>query len=285
MLKKIKASLAYRLTNLYKIALKFKKTKCLQNKKSLNLVVLMMTGKHHLNMTRLALLSIANNWSALPKLIITTDGTITAEDIAKSLSFWPGEMLIKNWDDTVAYHKNKSRSALIRYGNNHPFGKKLAIILHHAENQPVLWIDSDILFFNDFVPYIPKNVTRFACGGTEDNKAAYHDAVLDKIQCNLYDLYSFNAGVLYVSGDKIYENFKLEDVLDSIHPTYDFLTEQTIFAYIASKSMGLLWSKDIIKNFHYDNQQIKAMPVKNVIARHYISNVRHLFWRDAFYNL
>lgn len=286
MLKKIQGSLAYRLPAIYRQLLRFKNIKPIASKKGSDITILSMTGKHFINMTRLSLESIAKTWSSIPNLIITSDETISIEQIKKNLAFWPGELKVESWEETATYHRKKNRMALLQYGDAHPFGKKLAIILRHAETGPVIWIDSDILFFNDFTPFIPQPVTGFACGGTEDFTAAYHEAVVKKFNCNLYELYQFNAGLLYVSGQNIYEDFKLEDVLETIHPEYDFCTEQTIFAYIASKSIGILWPATCIKNFNTDNQQVSPMPVDNdTIARHYTSNIRHLFWRDAFLNL
>jgi len=255
------------------------------NKPSAGITVLMMTGKNFIGMTRLCLLSIANNWLSIPKLTIYSDGSMGFAEIKKALNFWPGELDVLAWKDTVAYHSELKRYALITYGEAHPFGKKLAIILHQAETQPLLWIDSDVLFFKDFMPYVPQNINGFAFGGSQDYVTAYHNTVLKKINLKFDQTYSFNAGILYASGKGVYEDFDLESLLRNIHPDYDFLTEQTIFACIASKSLGILWPLNVIRSFNSDNQQIKAMPVQNVIARHYTSNVRHLFWRDAFYNI
>lgn len=286
MFKKIRGSLAYRLPALYRQLLKFKKIKSAPIRESSEVTILTMTGKYFIHMTRLSLASIAKTWTTVPNLVITSDGTISTEEIKKKLAFWPGQLKVESWEETAIYHLGKNRKALLKYGDAHPFGKKLAIILRHAETGPVIWIDSDILFFNDFSPFIPQTVAGFACGGSEDFMAAYDDAVIKKLNCNLYHLYQFNAGLLYVSGKNIYEDFKLEDVLESIHPEYDFCTEQSIFAYIASRSMGIIWPATSIKNFNQDNQHISPMPVDdNTIARHYTSNVRHLFWRDAFFNL
>jgi len=238
-----------------------------------------------MDMTRLSVLSITSSWSALPKLIISTDGTISADEINKNLSFWPGELVVEYWDNIAAYYTKKGKTELVEYGNTHIFGKKLAIILYYAATTPVLWIDSDILFFKDFLPYIPERTNGFACGGSEDFTAAYHEPVLKGFNNNLYKLYKFNAGLLYVSGDSIYEDFNLQQIIKAIHPDYDFCTEQSIFAHIASKSLGILWSKEIVKNFNEDSQELKAMPINNATARHYTSNIRHLFWRDALFNL
>jgi lipopolysaccharide biosynthesis glycosyltransferase len=208
-----------------------------------------------------------------------------ADAVGRHLSFWPGELAIEEWKATEDYHEKKNRGALTSYGNSHPFGKKLAIILRYAEQGPVIWADSDILFFNDFTAFIPRHKTGFACGGSADFTTAYHDAVIEITGNNLSERYNFNAGLLYVCGQNIYEDFNLKHIIESIHPSYDFLSEQTIFAHLASKSMGILWPLQLIKSFHTDAQEIQAMPVEDVIARHYTSNVRHLFWRDAFFRL
>jgi hypothetical protein len=283
-LNKINGSLAFRLPYLYRRLLRLKKPNALPPKKPLDIMVIMMTGRNFIDMTRLSVLSVAKSWSALPKLIISTDGSMQADELKKQLGFWPGELVVEDWQNTAAYHQHKNRPALVKYGNAHPFGKKLALIIRYAEQAPVIWLDSDILFFNDFIPYLPKPAAAFACGGTEDFTPAYHETVIKHTGNNLYDLYKFNAGLLYVSGRDIYETFNLEQLIEAIHPDYDFCTEQTIFAHIASKSLGIIWSKNIVKSFNADSQEIKAMPVKNIIARHYTSNVRHLFWRDAFFN-
>jgi len=285
LLNRLTGSLAFRLPALYKQLLRLKRTNVSGNRPLSNNVIIMMTGKNFIGMTRLSILSIARSWTSLPKLIINTDGTITPADVLKRLNFWPGEIEVETWNDIEAYHLQKNRIELARYGNAHPFGKKLAAILKHADISPVIWIDSDILFFNNFLPFIPETGQEFACGGTEDVGIGYHEAVIKLTGTDLYNLYKFNAGMLYVSGKNIYDQFGLENLISSIYPNFDFCTEQTIFAHIASKSMGVIWPREVIKSYNSDVQQIRAMPKKDVIARHYTSNVRHLFWRDAFFNL
>ncbi len=279
----IKNSLAFRLPLLYKSLLRYRRLH-LPQKSSSDVTVLMMTGKNYIELLRYSVWSIGKAWERLPKLIISTDGTISTSEIAKELKFWKGELILQSWEESINYHGNKIRPGLIEYANNQAFGKKLALILHHAEKGPVLWIDSDILFFNDFTRFLPKPESGICCGGSEDWITAYHQLVL-----NCYNertiVKNFNAGLLYVSGEKIYEKFGIEQTLMSVHPHYDFFTEQTIFAHIASYSMGVLWNKDVIKNFNEDRQNIMPMQVKDVIARHYTSNVRHLFWRDCLFNM
>lgn len=281
MINRITKSLAYRLPKFYKHILKFKNVRA-TNKMQSDISVLMMTGNDYIDLLRFSVLSIASTWHSLPKLIVSSDGSISTEKIKHSLSFWKGDLYVQNWEDTLAYHKKKNRPAIIQYAERHPLGKKLAVILHYAEKSPILWIDSDILFFNDFTTFIPTISKDSFCGGSEDFIGGYDNKLLKVIDNDLYQLPNFSSGLMYIFGPELCEEFKLESILNHIHPNYEFLTEQTIFAHMASKSLGVIWDKTIIENFNHDNQKIKGMSIVETVARHYTSNVRHLFWRDVF---
>lgn len=274
--------MAYRLPILYQRLLIFQNYKTLRKERS-DINVLMMTGKNHIDLLKISVLSIARNWDKLPKLTIVSDGSLSLQQIEKVISFWKGELAVQNWADSIAYHKTKNRTSIAAYASANPFGKKMAVILHHAELYPTIWIDSDVLFFKDLSPFIPEYTDGIQCGGSEDNIAAYHDELVHKLHTNTAMLGKFNAGLLYVSGKNIYEKYKLDQLLSEIHPHYNFLTEQTIFAHIASQSQGIIWKEDIIRNFTSDNQDLKPTKIGNSIGRHYPSNVRHLIWRDAFF--
>lgn len=281
MLNKLKKSLAYRLPIFYKKILKYKRFKSAK-KPSVDISVITMTGRYHIELTRLSILSLANKWSLLPKLTIYGDGTLSAKKIKEKLSFWKGEIVVGDWENVKQYHKELKRYALINYSEINPFGKKMALILYHAELHPTIWIDSDILFFKDLVPHIPIKETGINIGGSEDSIQAFDFRIIDNLKINFEKNYKFNAGLLYAFGEDIYEKFHVNEILSPLHPNYDFLTEQTIFAHIAKHSLGIAWNQDIIKNFHEDHQKLIAMNICDITARHYISNVRHLFWRDAF---
>lgn len=277
--------MAFRLPPFYKHLLKYRKLSAV-NKPLTNLHLLMMTGKHHLPMLRFSVYAIAKNWKELPKLTVINDGTVSADKIRSALSFWKGNLQICHWSANANYHKQKGRQALAGYASIHPFGKKMAAILHYAEFSPTLWVDSDILFFKDPAAYLPPVKTDFICGGTEDWLRAYDDDVLKLLPPNdLHILPGINAGMLFVYGKDIYEKFEIETLLNQINPNYSFFTEQTIFAYIASTSLGILWDAATVKNTQDDNQEIRVIPPTHLMARHYTSIMRQLFWRDVMFNL
>lgn len=286
MIGKIKNSLAFRLPGLYKTLLNKKSIRKAAAKETLGATIITMTGKRLITMTRCAILSIARNWERLPKLVVVTDGTMTTEELEEQLGFWPGELVVQDWEQTANYHLGKKREKLIKYAGEHVLGKKLAVILHHAEIYPVTWLDSDILFFSDFSAMLPLDTPQgFVCGGSEDHWATYDSRVLKYYNNDLYKHYGFSSGVLYIYGEGIYEQFDIDGLLPELNDYTDFFTEQTVFAHIASKSLGILWGLDTIKNFNSDTQSVKPMPVNGVVGRHYTTNVRHLFWRDAFFHI
>lgn len=285
MLKRVKASLAFRLPPFYKYLLKYRKLKAIK-KPPVNLQVLMMTGRHHLPMLRFSVYAIAKNWASLPKLTIINDGSVDDHKIQAALNFWQGDLEILNWSVNANYHKQKGRTQLANYAAAHPFGKKMAAILQYAEDSPTLWVDSDILFFKDPIAYLPAVETGLICGATEDWFRAYDENVLSLLPPNnLHILSGMNAGMLFVYGEGIYEKFDIENMLLQIHPDYAFFTEQTIFAYIASTSLAILWDNNTVKNTQEDNQELRVVVPEQLIARHYTSIMRQLFWRDVMFNL
>lgn len=244
-----------------------------------------MTGEKIMDMTRLSVLSIARHWDKLPKLIVVSDGTISAKVIKDELSFWPGELIVNDWQLTEQYHLSKNRPNLVAYAQKQVLGKKMAVIFHYSEQQEIVWIDGDILFYDDFTRCVQPH-EGFACGGSEEGSSLYDDRVLQYYKSDLYQRYAFSSGLLFLSGLNVYEMFKIEGLLAYLISDYEhYFTEQTIFAHIASESLGILWPMTIIKNFNTDNQELKPMSPKGGFGRHYTANVRHLFWRDAYFNL
>ncbi|MCX2575918.1 biotin carboxylase domain-containing protein [Pedobacter sandarakinus] len=251
-----------------------------EKRAGLDLNVIMMTGMNHINLSRASVLSIAKTWKRLPRLTIISDGSMNVELLQKKFAFWRGELNLEHWKETEAYHAGKT--ALLNYAAINPFGKKMAIILRFASLYPIIWIDSDILFFKDFTQYIPANSIGDVLGGMGDWRAAYDDRLLKLFNNDLHQLKKFNAGLIYASGSNFYEKYGLEAKLSAIHPKYDFLSEQTIFAQIASESLGVIWDETIIGNHAKDTLSLTPTSEDHLVGRHYTSDIRQLFWRDAF---
>lgn len=95
MIKPILNSLAYRLPSCYRFLLRHQPIKKIAKPQS-EVSMVSMTGKAHLPLLRLSLLSAVGTWSKVPTLTIVNDGSLSNQDIAKTLHFWPGSFKIES---------------------------------------------------------------------------------------------------------------------------------------------------------------------------------------------
>lgn len=287
-IKVITNSLSYRLPVIYrKLTLTKIAFSKLQKKENSNLTVLLMAGKKHSDYLVITVFSILKYWSVLPKLIISTDGTCSSEVLARKLQFWPGDIFFTTPEETAKYHSKHSRSSISEYADKSAFGKKLAFVIQNIEQAPCLWIDCDIIFYNDFVKYVdlPNRIDSDYFGASEDWTMAYDNFLVDSKYLHLKELPPISTGIFLGYSKNIYNTYSLEELIKESIPNCTHFTEQTILANLCHNSLGVLWSKNLIKNYNEDNQSLKPTNVKDVVCRHYTNNVRHLFWRDAFFNL
>jgi hypothetical protein len=208
---------------------------------------LSMTGRTHLEMLNQCLISLHNNWTKRPALILYSDGSLKPEDIQKKLSWWKGSLQVKSHEDILTWTKKSGSVGLNDFAHKEAVGRKLGCILKEAEKTTILWCDTDILWYKD-LPYEPSNLP-LIFKTSEDYKAE-----------------------LSVYWEKI-----------GNHPNH--FTEQTFLA-IASKLLGgEVWSMTEVACFQSDRFDLKPSFQKQPwVARHYVGPVRHLFWKDAFFN-
>lgn len=246
------------------------------------LTVLSMTGDKHLNMLNECLISIAKTWNCIPRFIVLSDGSISSDSIRKE-NAWLGERLqVEDFETTIRYFKERNQFAVLKLAENHIFGKKLAFILHYAAHTPVLWTDSDILWFGK--PQIPytNDSKEVVLRLSEDIHPSYEPQLLMKVPGLKVPPY-ICAGVVYLSGDLL-SVFQFNELVKASTEIKDYFTEQTLFAAATKIIGGDMWSLDEI---HLSIADSSYLPLKCTFndkpwkARHYVGSVRHHFWRDA----
>jgi hypothetical protein len=237
----------------------------------------------------LSILSFVKNLGVPLKWTIYSDGSHTdvqrkqmSNDFGyveiKSIN-WEGLTSIEEFccEDLKPYHKY-----VLDYAQNHAFGKRLFYYLNHPINDPTLFIDSDILFYekaNAFEILINEN--------PKANGWFMPDAVwgcLDSRykETHLEQTYQVNAGLMFVL--KKFDNYKkaldFYKVLDS---KYEYFSEQTIInILLKDNSFMPLTSKTFILDsgdqfdFSYLNKP------KEMAVRHYTGPVRHKMWQKDY---
>lgn len=252
-------------------------------KPQLELILLSMCGVKHLGCLQQSLLSLYMAWSSLPKLQIVSDGSLTFPMLEKAFDWWPGTKSFSSWTRSVAYHQQKGRDSLVKFGNNNLMGRKLAIILEFAERGATLWCDSDILWFRELssLPEVVKgNLPTFKM--SEDYNQSYDKNLIKQGLEHLCKPPFMCAGLIFLEGDLI-QACDLNRLLDIAATKSNWFTEQTIFAEAAYQLGRSYWPREKIAIFDHDQLSLKIPTYfrKDWVARHYVGPVRHIFWRDA----
>lgn len=269
----------------YRLILKSLPKPSLTSKPLQNLTLLTMAGYKHFDLLQESLFSLHSTWSFLPKIHVVSDGTITPLKMEKALQWWPGAKSFSSWDESILYHQQRERYALIEFASSNVMGKKLAIILQFGEQGPTLWCDSDILWFKELsiLPLLEKSglllpVLKIA----EDYQPSYDKNLIKNGLEHLYKPPYRNAGLIYLHGDLI-NSCNLQPLLELAAQKPCDSAEQTIFAEAAYRLGSDIWSRSEIACFADDTSSaIPNYSGKKWTARHYVGPVRHLFWRDAF---
>jgi hypothetical protein len=228
------------------------------------------------------LYSIATAWSQLPDLTVVSDGSIDLCEIERRLRWWPRRLQIVSWEEHRNYHAAAGRPELVSYANRHPFGRKLSSLLAFGERTRSLWIDCDILFFSDFSCLIPVAAAeRPTLLAAEDWCYGYDQHLLKAALPHLLDLPPVNTGVALIEGE-IYGSCELQPLIALTARYCDSFTEQTILAEAVRRIGRIQWGLHTIRIFDDDKYSLKpTYPHTGWVARHYVTNIRHLFPRDA----
>lgn len=274
---------AFRARTAYRLVLKVLPSPRISPKPEQNLTLVSMCGAKHLGLLQQSLISLYGAWSALPKLHIVSDGSITVAEMQQALRWWSGTKEFSLWEEIVAYHAERGRHSIVKFAQSNIMGKKLAVILKAGELGPTLWCDSDILWFKDFssIPKLDRASSLPILKISEDYQPSYDPRLIEyglkHLACPPYR----NAGLIYIQGELLkYCNLQPLIDLAAEYPCND--AEQTVFAEANYQLDSGIWLRDEIACFADDREEmLPNYTGKSWIARHYIGPVRHLFWRDA----
>ena len=240
-------------------------------------------------MLNICLNSIYDNFNKLPHIYIFTDPSLKSAACKEAISWFP-EINISIIDSTtcLAYHESKRTYLLEKFASQNPMGLKLAALLQTIDlGNPVLYSDTDVIWSKDPLPDLKKLLENpnFHLALSSDFQPSYDNNLITT--CNLTDLYKppyFCAGIIFIN--KLAENhYKLiESLLPVVISHSDHFSEQTIFASLNKQSGSFILdnSKFIIDL----DDKVHFCPNKKseIIARHYVGAIRHLFWRDAMFD-
>jgi hypothetical protein len=257
--------------------------------------LLLFSGYKGAKMMKAVLLSMYYNWDKIPRLTLISDGT-PKEVLEAALQFWPYPYEIKSWEDCAAWHRSKGRQSIIDFAHVNPYARKLLSVLAEAEQRPVFYCDTDVLWFAE-----PRLPAPSACptpppapanggiiGISRDNAHHYHPPAIRYLNReDLMEKPAINCGVVYLSGS-VYDHYPdFEGLMQFMRIFNEPFSEQTTFALLADR-LGDTWTLDeiILSTTDLHWPLIPRYLFKGTqLARHHVATKHSWFWRDALFIL
>ena len=100
-------------------------------------------------MLRESLFSLYRSWNSLPNITVLSDGSWAADEFAEVLAWWPAPVVTLTHNQISQAALCAGLPDLAEYARRSPYGLKVAAIVTMALEQPVLFVDADILWFRD----------------------------------------------------------------------------------------------------------------------------------------
>lgn len=180
-------------------------------------------------------------------------------------------------DDLKPYHHY-----VLDYAKNHAFGKRLFYYLNHPINSPTLFIDSDVLFY--------ENASVFNTLINEEPKANgwYMPDIgwgcLDSRYKAIYaqQTYQVNAGLMFLL--KKFDNYtKSLDFYKVLDFKYEYFSEQTIIHMLLKENSFMPLTPKIFILDTGDQFDFSYLYTpKEMAVRHYTGPVRHKMWQRDY---
>ncbi len=233
-------------------------------------------------MLRESLLSLYRSSSSLPKLTVVSDGSWTSEEFAEVFAWWPAPITVLQRDEVSQAASSAGFPELAKYAGESPYGLKLSAIVTQAIEQPVLFVDADILWFRDPMLLLgdplswgkPRALRESNCHQSRDMALQYCAQVLEPP--------FVNSGIVALHGELIAPELLRSMVQEALPQAWDSRCEQTIVA-TAVKLGGQVFPDELCFVGFDDAYRFRSHEARSegYYSRHYVNWMRHMLYRDA----
>lgn len=256
-----------------------------KEKENADFQYLTLTCRRDIEMLRISLLSLEKSATSLPRLMVVHDDSIGELEVRSSLSFWPGKIAVIDRKTISDWHSKRGNVQVAGFCNAHVLGLKFAACAMQSTLERVLFVDSDVLWFNDVNEVIARHcdLPIYASG---DAVRSYDEELLALGERELARELTFPP---YVNSGTVVYNRPLLEIAD-FRAMLTFMTErrppsyfseQTMIA-MATKLVGAVMASEVIHiSLQTDQSRRGSFHQQVWHARHYVKPVRQQFWIDA----
>jgi hypothetical protein len=212
-------------------------------------------------------------------LYIAVDGAVSEADKAAASKLFPG-VLIESAQWACQYVRARA-PGLQPFFENHPTGRKLALILAMSDRGPVIYSDYDVLAFrrpDELVDAMKRNVPCYFAeevDGTRDAQIAERAK-----QLGLDYIPKFNCGFMYIPQGALSIRLAGQILATWRAPGESWFAEQTVLSFMLRKLHAEALPPDryvisIRRQFYWE----KDVDYATIAARHFTTPVRHVMYK------
>jgi len=240
-------------------------------------------GRSHWLMLRESMFSLYRSWKKLPTTTtVVSDGSWSAADFYPVFSWWPGKIDVLSREQIIAEAHTAGERELAQYAEASAWGLKVASIVLLARQEPVLFVDADILWFADPSDLLGPSDSWAKPRGVRENNCYQHREMALRFCPKVLEPPFVNGGTLALHGEFLPPEILRAMVREALADPNDGAFEQTIIAAAVHRGAGLLPGKTSLVEFDdIDRFCHRNMRREGYCSRHYVNWMRHLFYRDA----
>lgn len=218
-----------------------------------------------------SLLSFIKNCGCPKKWTVYSDGSHTSSSIKKIKN-------IASFVEVVLWSRgNKYKTELLDYAAKSPMGKKLYASCNHEFKDTAIYVDSDVLFFQQAGNIIKELISQNKNFFLRDNYFALDENYLKKSKN--FDC-SVNGG-FFIINEK-FDWSQAVNYIKSLNKKYSYFSEQTSLHISMLDNYAIMCDPKVFVLSNKDQFALKHCIDKNKIAiRHYVAPVRHKMWDNS----
>jgi hypothetical protein len=247
-----------------------------------NFRYLTMCDRAHWLMLRESLFSLYLSWTLLPEITVVSDSTWTASEFADVFGWWPAPITVLTRREICAAASSADLPELADYARESPYGLKLAAIVIEARKQPVLFVDADILWFEDPLLLLGEPTSWTKPRGLQESNCHQRREMALRHCAQVLEPPFVNSGIVALHGELMPLDLLCSMIQEALPFPQDSSCEQTILA--AAAKLGGEFFPEKLSLIDFDDVyrfRSRNMKTEGYYSRHYVHWMRHMLYRDA----
>ena len=247
-----------------------------------NFRYLTMCDRAHWLMLRESLFSLHQSWTLLPEITVVSDGTWTANEFTDVFGWWPAPITVLTRQQICLAASSADLPELAEYARESPYGLKVAAIVIEARKQPVLFVDADILWFQDPLLLLGESASWTKPRGLRESNCHQRREMALRHCASVLEPPFVNSGIVAVHGELMAPKLLRSMAQEALPFPQDSSCEQTIVASAVKIGGELLPEKLSLVEFDdVFRFRSRNMKTEGYYSRHYVHWMRHVLYRDA----